>query len=77
MKFKNIKQSYLSELEKETFRTVITNLKPLKATINEIDELFNFQKSIDEFDLSDDARDSFGNEIITNTGKVYYIRVNV
>ena len=74
MQFKEIKREYLSELTHNSFIELRTNYIPIKATIENIEELFTFHKSISEFKVTDDSKDSFGQEINNNTGRIYYIK---
>lgn len=74
--FHNIKKTFLAELNNKSFNKIPSTLSPQKATINDINELFDFQKSIDEFSVDERNRDSFGKEITSNTGKIYYIKEN-
>lgn len=74
IKFKKIKREYLSEVTHKSFIELGTNYIPVKATKDDIEELFVFHKSIPEFKVTDDSRDSFGQEIINNTGRIYYLR---
>lgn len=37
-------------------------------------KLFNFQYSIDEFELTESSRESFGQEVLNGSGRIYYIK---
>jgi uncharacterized protein len=76
IKIKKIKRTYLAELNSNSFNLIQSNAQVHKADINDIDELFEFQKSIEEFSFDERNRESFGKEISTNTGSIYYIRKN-
>lgn len=70
----NIKKMYLAELNKSTFKSAKTLIKPYRAEKKDLDALFEFQSGIDEFSLSEESRESFGQEVITGTGRIYYIK---
>ncbi len=74
LNFVKIKKTFLAELNQESFNEFPKRLVPQKATIDDIDDLFNFQKSIKEFSIDERTRDSFGKDITANTGKCYYIK---
>ena len=74
--FKKIKPTFLAELSKKTFTHFPSDLKPEKAAVADLNELFEFQKSIKEFALDERSRESFGNAVKTDTGRIYYIRQN-
>ena len=69
-----IKRTFLAELSGDTFKILPSDVFPLKATADDLDDLFEFMKSIEEFSVTEKNRDSFGKEIISDTGKIYYIR---
>ncbi len=71
---KEIKREYLAELNRNNFTELQTEYKPVKAVESDTDELFEFHKSIEEFKATEDNRESFGKEIISNTGRIYYCR---
>jgi uncharacterized protein len=74
IEFKKVKVFFLADLRKETFRKINSTLSCQKAKIEDIDELFDFQKGIKEFELDEESRENFGKEIRTNTGKTYFIK---
>ncbi len=74
MEFKKIKKTFLASVNKNTFNEIETNLKPIKAVTEDIDYLFDFQKSIEEFNISEKNRDIFGKDIINGTGRMYFIK---
>lgn len=74
--FVSSEKSYLAELRKDNFKKTNTEYLPERAVESDIDELFEFQKSIEEFGLDEKNRRSFGNEIRTNSGRTFFIREN-
>lgn len=74
--FIKIEKTFLAELNNKSFNKIPSKFSPQKATTNDINGLFDFQKGIDEFSLDERNRDSFGKEITSNTGKIYYIKEN-
>lgn len=74
LNFSNIKPMYLAELSPKTINPHNIGLELTKATVDDIDELFDFQATIEEFSLTEDRRDAFGQEIKTNTGRVYFLK---
>ncbi len=73
VEFKKIKKTFLASVNKNTFKEIETRLNPIKAKAEDVDDLFEFQKSIEEFNISERSRDSFGKDVINGTGKMYYI----
>jgi len=71
---KELKREFLAELSKDSFKNQEAIHKPIKAKESDIDELFEFQKNIEEFSLTEDSRESFGKEIKSNTGRIYFCR---
>jgi len=72
--FENIRVTYLAELTGDTFQDPGEGLPTEPAGVADIDELFEFQKSIVEFEMDERHRESFGNEIRTGTGRTWLIR---
>lgn len=72
--FKNIKKMFLAELNKKTYTGFTPIFTPQKALKEDIDDLFNFQSSIEEFSLTEASRESFGQEIINGSGRIYYVK---
>jgi len=72
--FLSREKSSLAELRDETFTKSEILYNAQKAAPEDIDDLFEFQRSISEFSLDERNRKSFGNEIITNTGRTYFIK---
>lgn len=72
--FAKIKRTYLAELNRGSYKPVQTDPSPQQATTRDIDELFDFQKSIEEFSIDERNRAGFGHEIKTDTGKIFFIR---
>ncbi len=70
----DIRVTFLAELTGETFRDPGEGLPTEPAGVEDIDDLFEFQKSIDEFEMDERHRESFGNEIRTGTGRTWLIR---
>ncbi len=73
LNFKTIKKMFLAELSGESYKPVKINLTPNKATVDDLDRLFEFEKTIEEFNITEASRDSFGQEVRTGTGRIYYI----
>ena len=48
--------------------------EPVRCGVDGIEELFMFLKGIEEFEVSENQRASFGKEIKTDTGRAYVIR---
>lgn len=71
---KEFKREFLAELRSDSFKNQEIIYEPFKAKETDIDDLFQFQKSIEEFSLTDASRESFGKEIKSNTGRVYFCR---
>lgn len=71
---KEIKKEFLAELSRDSFNKQEVIHKPIKAKETDIDELFEFQKSIEEFNLTNESKESFGKEIKSNTGRIYFCR---
>lgn len=74
LKFKKIKEMYLAELNSTTYKPYNEVKKPQKAVESDIDELFEFESGIEEFELTEENRESFGKEITTGTGQIYFIK---
>lgn len=70
----DIRVTFLAELTGETFRDPGEGLPTEPAVVEDIDDLFEFQKSIVEFEMDERHRESFGNEIRTGTGRTWLIR---
>lgn len=75
IKIKEIKLKHLAELNKSTYIKINTNIVPIKATIDDLEELFTFYMSIEELEMTEESRESFGQEVITNTGSIYFIKI--
>ncbi len=76
LKFPKVKHMYLAELNKHSYVDSNPEEVPQKAIEEDIDDLFSFQSNIDEFELTEDSRESFGQEIVNGTGRIYYIKEN-
>ncbi len=74
IKFKEIKNMYLAEMNKKTYRGYKPTITPLKAVKEDIDALFQFQANIEEFNLTEASRESFGQEILNGTGRFYFVK---
>lgn len=74
IKFKEIKNMYLAEMNKKTYRGYKPTITPLKAIKEDIDDLFYFQSNIEEFNLTEASRESFGQEILNGTGRFYFVK---
>jgi len=71
---KKLKRLYLAELTRKSLKEFEPDHNPLKAEKENINELFEYQKTIEEFSTTEENRESFGQEIITGTGRMYYIK---
>jgi hypothetical protein len=71
---RDIRGTFLAELTGETFRDPGEGHPTEPAGVEDIDDLFEFQKSIVEFEMDERHRESFGNEIRTGTGRTWLIR---
>ncbi|QEN05106.1 GNAT family N-acetyltransferase [Thiospirochaeta perfilievii] len=69
----DIKRLYLAELNKTSFTGFSPKEEPKRATKDDLEKLFDFESSIEEFSLDESSRESFGQEVITNTGRIYFI----
>jgi len=69
-----IKKMYLAELNKDTFIDYQTDLVPQKATVNDLDELFSFYLGIKELGMTEEGREVFGQDVITNTGCIFFLK---
>ncbi len=79
IKFINFSESsvkYLAELNASNFNYYEPEVRVVKASKIDISELFEFLKSIDEFNITDKNKETFGKEIINNSGRIYFIREN-
>lgn len=65
---------FLAELTEDTFYNKEPEVSVKRVKIEDIEDLFQFQKGIEEFSLDDSSRESFGSEIRTNTGRAYFIK---
>lgn len=74
LNFSKVKPMYLAELSPKSIKPHPIDIELTKATVEDIDDLFDFQTTIEEFNLTEDRRDSFGQEIKTNTGRVYFLK---
>ncbi len=74
VEFKEIRRSFLANLSGDTFNELETDLVPISATVDDREALFDFQKSIEEFTVSEKIRESFGKELSTGTGRMYFIK---
>lgn len=71
--FAKIKNMYLAELNKKTYIDIKPQIIPQKAEEKDLDALFEFQCNVDEFNLTESSRKSFGQEVISGTGRIYFI----
>ncbi len=70
-----IRKTNLAVLSGENFSGVTKGEEePVRCGVDGIEELFTFLKGIEEFEVSENQRDSFGKEIKTATGRAYVIR---
>lgn len=76
IKFSKIRKMYLAELKKESFIDFKINIEPEKAKINDLDELFEFEMSIEEFAIDTKSKEGYGKDLINNTGRIYFLREN-
>ena len=74
--FQKIRKMFLAELKEETFVDIDTGIEPEKAGVEDIDELYDFDLSIEEFASETQSKDGYGEDIKRNTGRIYYIREN-
>ncbi|MDC7227005.1 MAG: GNAT family N-acetyltransferase [Spirochaetales bacterium] len=76
MEFSKIKRANFAELiEIKNYKeNLLIDIK--KANIEEINELFEFHKSIKEFEVKEESKENFGKELLDNTGRIYYTREN-
>ncbi len=68
------RKMYLAEITEESIIEFDSSLLPVRAEKNDIDNLFEFQRSITEFNYTDEHKDSFGQEIVNGSGRIYYIK---
>ncbi len=68
------KINYLAEITEESIIEFEGNVKPVRAEEDDIEDLFEFQSSIAEFNYTDEHKDSFGQEIVNGSGRIYYIK---
>lgn len=72
--FSKIKNMYLAELSSKSYKKYDPVVTPKTAVKQDINDLFSFQSSIDEFNLTEESRESFGQEVINGTGRIYFIK---
>ncbi len=72
--FKRTRETFLASLTEQTFKEFESKLKPIKAGVEDADDLFDFLMSVEEFETSERNRESFSNKLINNTGRVYFIK---
>lgn len=73
IKFTKIKNMHLAELNRKTYIETASSTTPKKADKEDIEGLFLFQSSIEEFSLTEASRESFGQEVINGSGRIYFI----
>lgn len=71
--FKSIKNMYLAELNKETYKNTESKITPKRATVKDLDSVFNFECSIEEFSMKKDDMEAFSKGVKTDTGRIYFI----
>ncbi len=72
--FKNVKKTALAELSNKNFNYIEPVITPQNAKIEDLNDIFEFLKTIDEFDVDEKSRESFGQEVKTNTGRMCFIK---
>lgn len=74
IKLKEIKNMFLAEINRETYKGFNPEFTPQKAVEEDISDLFNFQSGIEEFNLNESSKVSFGKEITNGTGRFYFVK---
>lgn len=73
---KRHRKFFMAELTQESFNGKNSPYELQRAIVDDIDALFDFQLSIEEFSLTEARRKEFGQEIRTNTGRTYFLKEN-
>ncbi|MGL1890805.1 MAG: GNAT family N-acetyltransferase [Spirochaetaceae bacterium] len=74
--FDKLKEMFLAELTSATYKPFKEVATPQKAVESDLDDLFNFECTVEEFEVTEENRESFGQEVITGTGRIYFIKEN-
>ena len=74
IKLTSVRRMSLASLTAETYNDQDPGLIPRRAGTDDLDDLFSFLMTVEEFDINEKSRSSFGKGIETGTGRAYFIR---